>query len=91
MAGMGENPVTRSAPCFLTVWIVAAETRSSASSQLARRKPPLPRACWKRRRFPGSSTIDAQASTGSGCAAFASRQRSTSAPRRYGYFTRSGL
>ena len=46
MAGMGENPATRSGPCSLMVWTCAAAMISTASSQLARTRPPLPRACW---------------------------------------------
>ena len=91
MAGIGEKPTTRSGPCVFTVWTVEAAMISSASSQVARRKPPLPRACWQRARASGSSTSEAQAATGSACAARAARQRSMSAPRTYGYFTRSGL
>ena len=44
MAGMGENPATRSGPHFLMVWTWAAATISEASSQVARTSPPLPRA-----------------------------------------------
>ena len=44
MAGMGEKPATRSGPYFLIVWTCAAATISAASSQVARTRPPLPRA-----------------------------------------------
>ena len=43
IAGMGENPATRSGPYFLIVWTCAAATISLASSQVALTKPPLPR------------------------------------------------
>ena len=44
MAGIGENPATRSGPHFLIVCTLAAAYISEASAQLARTSPPLPRA-----------------------------------------------
>ena len=44
IAGIGEKPATRSGPHFLIVCTWAAATSSVASSQLARTRPPLPRA-----------------------------------------------
>ena len=46
MAGIGENPNTRSGPHVLMVWTCAAEISSFTSSQVARTRPPLPRARW---------------------------------------------
>ena len=46
IAGIGENPTTRSGPCSRTVCTWAAAIISSASSQSTRTWPPLPRACW---------------------------------------------
>src|SRR5574339_240253 len=91
MAGIGEKPMMRSGPYFLTVYIVDAAVISRASSHDTRRKPPLPRACWMDLRADGFSITLAQASTGSGCFFFASRHRSISTPRMYGYLTRIGL
>ena len=44
IAGIGENPATRSGPYFLIVWTWAAAMISVASSHVARTSPPLPRA-----------------------------------------------
>ncbi len=44
IAGIGEKPATRSGPHFAMVWTYAAATISVASSQLARTRPPFPRA-----------------------------------------------
>ena len=44
IAGMGEKPATRSGPYFLIVCTCAAAMISVASSQLARTRPPFPRA-----------------------------------------------
>ena len=44
MAGMGENPATRSGPYFLIVCTCAAAMISAASSHVARTRPPFPRA-----------------------------------------------
>ena len=46
IAGMGENPATRSGPYVLIAWTWAAATISRASSQETRTRPPLPRARW---------------------------------------------
>ena len=46
MAGIGEKPTTRSGPKRLMVETCAAAIISTASSQEARTKPPLPR--WRR-------------------------------------------
>ncbi len=46
MAGIGENPATRSGPYAPMVWTWAAAAISSASSQPIRTRPPLPRADW---------------------------------------------
>src|SRR5438874_8511544 len=91
IAGIGEKPITRSGPHLRAVYRAAAEINSDTSSHLARRKPPLPRACRMRERFCGSSTSEPQASTGLACLLFASRQKSSSGPRTYGYFTLIGL
>ena len=44
MAGIGENPATRSGPTVLAVYTCAAAAISRASSQRQRTSPPLPRA-----------------------------------------------
>lgn len=44
IAGIGEKPATRSGPYSLMVCTWAAATISAASSQLARTRPPWPRA-----------------------------------------------
>ncbi len=44
IAGIGENPATRSGPHFWIVWTYAAAIISVASSHEARTSPPLPRA-----------------------------------------------
>ena len=44
IAGIGENPATRSGPHRSMVCTWAAATISVASSQVARTRPPLPRA-----------------------------------------------
>jgi len=44
MAGIGENPATRSGPHVAIVCTWAAATISTASSHDARTRPPLPRA-----------------------------------------------
>ena len=49
IAGIGENPATRSGPNSLIVCTCAAATSSAASSQVARTSPPLPRAALYRR------------------------------------------
>jgi hypothetical protein len=64
MAGIGEKPITRSGPCFLIVYTLAAATISLTSSQLERTKPPSPRTLWYSRRLASDSTIEAHASTG---------------------------
>jgi hypothetical protein len=85
MAGIGEKPAIRSGPCSRMVWTWAAATISSASSQLARTRPPLPRARLYRRAFSGSETMLAPAATGSPpVAALAARYISSSRPRTYG-------
>ena len=43
MAGIGENPNTRSGPQRLTVWALAAAMISVISSHVPRTKPPAPR------------------------------------------------
>ena len=43
MAGIGENPTTRSGPQVLIVWIFEAAMISLTSSQVERTKPPRPR------------------------------------------------
>jgi hypothetical protein len=88
---MGEKPITRSGPCCFTVCTLAAAMISSASSQVARTKPPWPRSCWYSRRFVVSSWIDFQAATGSAYCAFASRHRRSKRLRIIGYFTRFAL
>ena len=88
---MGENPAMRSGPCCLIVCAIDAAIISFTVSQLARRKPPFPRARCQRFRFSGSLTIEVQASTGSLYSFFASNHKSSNAPRMVGYFTRSGL
>ncbi|KUG52071.1 hypothetical protein AVL61_06870 [Kocuria rosea subsp. polaris] len=63
----------------------AAAVISRASCQLERTSPPLPRACWKARRFAGSFTTSCQASTGSPpTCSLAARYISRSTPRTYG-------
>ena len=44
IAGIGLNPAIRSGPHVRIVWTCAAAANSTASSQLARTTPPLPRA-----------------------------------------------
>jgi len=44
IAGIGLNPAIRSGPHVRIVCTCAAAANSTASSQLARTKPPLPRA-----------------------------------------------
>src|SRR5215469_1968858 len=44
IAGIGENPTTRSGPYVLTVCTCAAAMSSVTSGQVERTKPPLPRA-----------------------------------------------
>jgi len=46
MAGMGENPITRSGPQRLIVYALAAATSSLTSSQVERTSPPKPRRLW---------------------------------------------
>ena len=46
IAGIGENPNTRSGPWASIVWTCAAEISSIVSAQEARTSPPLPRARW---------------------------------------------
>ena len=46
IAGIGENPNTRSGPCASIVWTWAAEISSMVSGHEARTRPPLPRAFW---------------------------------------------
>ena len=81
MAGMGEKPKMRSGPYFLAVWSMPATTISVTSSQVVRRKPPLPRAFWMRVRFASSPMMEAYASTGLLPEARSSRQKSSSTPR----------
>ncbi len=69
----------------------AAAAISTASSQLARTNPPVPRADLYRRARSGSPVISAQAATGSPpWRAFAARNNSSRTPRTYGYLTRVG-
>ena len=88
---MGENPAIRSGPCSLMVWAMDAAIISRTVSQLALRKPPLPRARCHRLRFFGSFTMDCHASTGSSNSNLASSHKSSSTPRIVGYFTLNGL
>ncbi len=90
IAGIGLNPAIRSGPYRAIVYTCAAAAISTASSQVMRTSPPLPRADWYRRRLSGSSVISDHASTGSPSLAFASRYISTRTPRPYGYRTRVG-
>ncbi len=73
-----------------TLPLLAAVLFSVASAHVTRTRPPLPRACWYRRRRSGSPWMSAHASTGSPVRALASRYISTSTPRAYGYRTRVG-
>ena len=43
IAGIGENPTTRSGPCLAAVKTFAAAIMSFTSFQLVRKNPPLPR------------------------------------------------
>ncbi len=87
---MGEKPTTRSGPCLLIVYVLAAAMISSTSSQLERTKPPRPRTDLYERALAGSSTIDPHASTGPSVRR-ASRHSRTRRPRTSGYFTRFAL
>ncbi len=84
IAGIGENPATRSGPYALMVCTWAAATSSATSSQLARTRPPLPRARLYARAFAGSEVISAHAATGSPSRPRASRHSFSSVPRTYG-------
>ena len=67
------------------VWTYAAATISVASSQLARTRPPLPRADLYAFARSGLSTMCAQALTGSpSCWDLATRYICSSTPRMYG-------
>jgi hypothetical protein len=46
IAGLKLNPAIRSGPQVRIVWTRAAAANFTGSSQLARTKPPLPRADW---------------------------------------------
>ena len=83
IAGIGES-ATRSGPTVLAVYTCAAAAISSASSQRARTRPPLPRARLYQAVLALSDTIDPQASTGSACSARAARHSSSRRPRMYG-------
>ena len=87
IAGIGENPKTRSGPQFRIVQAFAAATISVTSSQCARTKPPSPRREVYEPRFSGSSTIDRHAATGVRVAR-ASRQSLSSRERTSGYLSR---
>ena len=65
IAGIGEKPATRSGPHALMVCTCAAATSSTASSHVARTRPPLPRAAYVAPAQVGVETISAQAATGS--------------------------
>src|SRR5699024_4344467 len=84
IAGMGENPAIRSGPQRLIVYTCAAAIISTASAQVARTRPPLPRPDLYRWDFWGSCTISAHASTGSPRRLRASRNMDSSVPRTYG-------
>ncbi len=85
IAGMGLNPATRSGPNASIVCTCAAAAISTASAQLARTSPPLPRALLYRPASSGSDTIAAHARTGSPpWRAFGSRNICSSTPRTYG-------
>src|SRR5512138_1087129 len=90
IAGIGEKPITRSGPYFLTVWTFAAAMISFTSSHVERTKPPRPRIDLYAAARVASSTIDAHASTGP-CFARASRHIRTSRPRTIGYLMRLAL
>ena len=73
------------------MWTIDAAHISSASSQLIRRNPPLPRACWYFARHSGVSWMLAHALTVSPrYSSLAERYMSMRTPRAYGYFTRIG-
>ena len=61
------------------------------SSQVERTNPPRPRLVLYSAALAGSSTMEAQASTGSFFSASASRQSLSNRPRTIGYFTRLAL
>ena len=65
IAGIGLNPAIRSGPQVRIVCTCAAAASSTASSQLARTKPPRPRAALYRPASAGSPVICAHAVTGS--------------------------
>src|SRR6185437_357794 len=90
IAGIGEKPHTRSGPYRLIVWMFAAATISVASSHATRTKPPRPRIDLYFFALAGSSTIDAQASTGPSVLR-ASRHSRTSRPRTIGCLRRLAL
>jgi hypothetical protein len=82
IAGIGLKAAIRSGPQARIVCTYAAAASSTASSQLARTKPPVPRADLYRRASAGFPVISAQAATGSpSWPALASRNMSSSTPR----------
>ena len=82
IAGIGLKAAIRSGPQARIVCTYAAAASSTASSQLARTKPPVPRADLYRRASTGFAVISAQAATGSpSWPALASRNMSSSTPR----------
>src|SRR5690554_4255464 len=91
MAGIGEKPMIRSGPNFLAVYTLEAAISSLTSSQLERTKPPMPRRGLYSAVLAGSSTIEAQASTGSLNWMRAARQSFIRLLRINGYFSRLAL
>src|SRR5690625_7383509 len=65
IAGIGENPTTRSGPYCLIVCTWAAAMSSLTSAHSTRTNPPLPRAFLYAPVRSGSAVISAHAATGS--------------------------
>src|SRR5262245_562555 len=90
MAGIGEKPATRSGPYRLIVDTCAAAIISTASSQLARPKPPLPRWALYVRERTGASPTACPARAEAPVRFRTGLERSSGVPRTYGGVTGSG-